>query len=92
LPQHHIKDPQARRTYAIDYLTDGWLEGGETIVTSTWTVPTALTGDQQINTGTRTSIRLAGGVAGVDYTVTNTVTLSSGEIDERSIFIRVRER
>jgi hypothetical protein len=38
------------------------------------------------------AVTLAGGIAGHVYRVTNRVTLSDGQIDERSMTVRVEER
>ena len=40
----------------------------------------------------RSSVRLNGGVAGRIYRLTNRVTLSDGQVDERSVTMRVEER
>lgn len=40
----------------------------------------------------RSSARLAGGIVGRLYRLTNRVTLSDGQMDERSVTIRVEER
>ena len=42
--------------------------------------------------GLRSSVRLGGGRIGRLYRITNRVTLSDGQVDERSIHIRVEER
>jgi hypothetical protein len=38
------------------------------------------------------TVTLAGGIAGHVYRVTNRVTMSDGQIDERSMTMRVEER
>ena len=38
------------------------------------------------------TVTLAGGVAGHVYRVTNRVTMSDGQIDERSVTVRAEER
>jgi len=87
------KDPSAELDYGFDWLTDGWLATGETVITSTWTVPAGLT---QITTGitggTITVVWIGGGTVGTDYTLVNRIVTSAGRTDERSIIIRVRNR
>jgi hypothetical protein len=89
-----IKDPGARLDYRIDWAAD-YLD--EQIVTaSVWTVepdaPGGLVVAAHAFVPLATSATLSGGVAGVTYRVTNRVTLSNGEIDERSLSVRVEER
>ena len=41
---------------------------------------------------TQVTVTLAGGIAGHVYRVTNRVTMNDGQIDERSMTMRVEER
>lgn len=84
------KDPDAKLPYTIDW--SDWLESAETISASTWTVPSGITKDSDTFGDTSTRIWLTGGTAGTKYTLTNTITVSSGKIDERSICIVAEER
>lgn len=85
-------DPQAKLDYAVDWSL--WLQTGETITTSTWTVPTGITQamPNPSNTSTVATIWLTGGTVGTHYTVTNHIVTSMGREDDRSLFIRVIER
>jgi hypothetical protein len=89
-----IKDPGARVDYAFDW-SDAY-PGGPVIVASGWTVVPAVADGVTVAAESRDLLRcaatLAGGVAGDVYRVTNRVTLSDGQIDERSIVLRVEER
>ncbi len=89
----HVKDPQARVDYAIDWT--GYLDGA-TIAASLWSVVPDEAGgiavDQESFDPGRAAARLSGGVAGRLYIVSNRVTLSDGSVDERSITLRVEER
>lgn len=89
----HIKDPQARIDHGIDW--SAYL-ATQSIVASLWTVSPSERGglaiEQSAFEAQRSSARLAGGVAGRLYRVTNRVTLSDGQVDERSIAFRVEER
>lgn len=87
-----IKDPSASLDYGFDWLVRAWLAAGETIVTSVWTVPAGLSMITSGLSGGKSVVWLAGGVVGVTYTVTNTITTSAGRTDERSIQIQVLER
>ena len=83
------KDPGAKLPYSIDWTL--WLEG-ETIVASTWSVPTGITKVSDSFTSKVTTIWLEGGTAGSDYQVVNHVTTSGNKQDERTIFVYVRNR
>lgn len=90
----YLKDPGSRVDYAIDwghaYLTD------QVLVASGWTVVPSEAEGLTIAASsfglTRAAVTLSGGVSGHAYSVTNRVTLSDGQIDERSITLRVEER
>jgi hypothetical protein len=89
-----IKDPAARLDYRIDWAADYLDE--QIITASVWTVEPQVQGGLVVAghafVPLATSVTLSGGVAGVTYRVTNRVTLSDGQIDERSLSIRVEER
>lgn len=79
------KAPGDELDYAVDWLANGTLETGETIVTSTWTVPTGLTRGESFgspkpatNTDTVATVWIGGGTLGYQYTVSNTITTSAG--------------
>lgn len=85
-------DPQAKLDYAVDW--SAWLQSGETINASTWTVPAGITQStpEPSNTATVATIWLTGGTIGQLYAVTNHITTSMGREDDRSLFLRVVER
>lgn len=89
MPQTFYKDPNAVLDYQIDW--SDWLSS-DTISTSTWTVPDGLTKDSDTKTTTTTTIWLSGGTAGADYTVINRIVTAGARTEERSIFIKVRQR
>lgn len=82
------KDPADTLDYQIDWSDFVALL---TISTSSWVVPSGITDVTDSHTSTAAIIRLSGGTAGTDYECVNQVTLSNGQISERSIKIRVRE-
>jgi len=86
----YLKDPEAVLDYGFDW--SDWLADGETISTSTWTVPTGITKDSDSKTDTVTTIWLSGGTAGKSYRVTNHIVTSAGRQDDRSLIIKVMER
>ena len=88
-----VKDPQARIDHAIDW--SSYL-AAQTLVASSWAVDPAEAGGLAVEESAfeaqRSSARLAGGLVGRIYRLTNHVTLSDGQMDERSVTIRVEER
>jgi hypothetical protein len=88
-----VKDPQARIDHAIDW--SAYL-AAQTLVASSWAVDPAEAGGLAVEESAfeaqRSSARLAGGLVGRIYRLTNHVTLSDGQMDERSVTIRVEER
>lgn len=89
----YLKDPQSRVDYAIDW--SPYLDG-QTIEISDWVVtPDEVGGVAAEESGfepTRTAARLAGGLIGHSYQVSNHVTFSDGTTDVRSITLRVEAR
>jgi len=83
------KDPSARLDYEIDW--SDWLNG-DTIATSTWLVPPGVTNINESHTAITATIRLSGGTHGIDYECLNHIITSSGQEDERSIIVQVRQQ
>lgn len=86
------KDPQETRLFTFD-----WADhlGVEEISTSTFTVEDGITHvtDNIVDGNQQTSILLSGGTEGVDYTITNTITIAdTGETLERSGVVAVRQQ
>ncbi len=90
----YLKDPQARIDYAIDWGTH-WLDG-QVIAQSEWSVlpdaPGGISIAAQSNDLQRAAATLTGGVPGAVYRITNRITLTDGQIEERSISLRVEQR
>lgn len=87
------KVPGENVTYSIDWLQQ--LLTGEDIATSEWAAsPQGLTLSQAGVYGTTATVRIAGGVAGITYVVTNTITKTPPAGDEipRSFLLHVRSR
>ena len=88
--QSFRKDPDSVLDYGIDWST--WLASGETISTSTWTVPTGITEDSDSKGDTSTLVWLSGGTAGETYMLANKIVTSDSRTVERTIEIIVEER
>jgi hypothetical protein len=98
-----IKDPDSTLTAGIWW--QDVIERGDTLASVSWEVPTGLTKvseginvDAMIDSGITypagqvAMVRISGGTADTNYTITCTVTTTAGDIDERSITAAVRER
>ena len=87
------KDPQAILDYSIDW-DDAYLQLGETISTSVWSVLPAgtLTIDSTASTASVATATVSAGTTGHIYRLTNRITTSNSRTEERSITIRVQER
>lgn len=85
-----LKDPDAQLPWIWDW--SDWLDAGETIVDSVFTVSAGLVVVSDTNSTTTATVILSGGTAGNVYSVANRITTSVGLIDERTITIRVTNR
>jgi len=85
------KDPDAVLDYTIDW-DDNVLVTGETISTSTWTVPTGITKDSDTKTNGTATITLSGGTAGEEYILTNKIVTSASRTYEKSIIVPVLQQ
>ena len=96
------KDPDAIRTYTLDWadggLNDGlvgdtgWLQG-DTIATSNWTAESTLTVVVDANTTTTTSAKVSGGVLGKTHKLTNRITTTNGsETEDRTIEVKIVQK
>jgi len=89
----YIKDPQSVLDYGFDW--SDWLDTGDTVSTSTWTVPAdspGITEDSDSKTDTTTTIWLSGGIVGVKYKITNHVVTADGRTVERSFYVKVESK
>jgi hypothetical protein len=86
----YSKDPGEKLKYTFDWVD--WLSSGETISTSSWTVPSGLTKVAEVNTTTTSTVTLDGGTLGTTYRCKLTITTNQGQIAVRSVDIRVEER
>ena len=82
------KSPASVYEYSVDWTTE---LGGDTIVTSVWSVDAGLTEDSESETTTSTTIFVSGGTAGTTYKLTNTIT-SALRTYEQSFFLKVQDQ
>ena len=92
------KDPEDADFRTFDWIALGFLEPGETIVTSNWNVPSGSGLTQPAaasNTTTTTTIWLGGGTLNTEdtmYRVKNTITTSAGRTRIKSWMVYVAEQ
>ena len=89
-----VKDPGTRIDFEIDWVAA--YPDGQAVVASVWTATPGEAGGVAIVGSAhdlmQATVTLADGIAGHVYRVTNRVTMSDGQIDERSVVVRVEER
>lgn len=89
-----VKDPDTRIDFEIDWGIA--YPDGQAVVASQWTVRPDEAGGLSVAASAhdlrQATATLTGGIAGHVYRLTNRVTLSDGQIDERSAAVRVEER
>ncbi len=86
-----VKDPDAVLDYSFDW-TD-WLAVGESI--STWSVTVSgVTKDAEDRVGAIITVWVSGGTAGpgVIATLVCAITTNQGRTDNRTIYLKIRER
>lgn len=83
------KDPDEILDFGIDWET---ALGEDTIVASTWDVPSGLMKESDTFDDTSTTIVLSGGVLGTSYNLTNYVTTAGGNYRERTVKLKMKEK
>lgn len=92
MPSNYVKDPSALLDYSWDW--SEWLaEVGATIGSATVTVPDGLTADGAPTvTDTVVTQRVTGGTVDAAYVMVCQITTNGGLIDERSIYLTIRNQ
>ena len=85
-----IKDPDATLDFVFDW--SDWLATGETIASQDVTVEDGLTKGSVTESSGQVTVRLSGGTVNTRYSVACKITTSSGQIDERTMSILVKNR
>ena len=83
------KDPDSTEDYAFNWVMD---LGGDTISSSTFSLPDGLTEVSTSNTESVTQIFVSGGACGQTYRITNRIQTSGGRTFDKTIRILIRER
>lgn len=86
------KDPDAILDYTLDW--SAWLDaaGGDTILTSAWTLPVGIASVGDTKSLTQTTIWLSGGTAGTGYAILNRITTVGGRTEDRTMQINALDR
>jgi hypothetical protein len=90
-----IKSPIERKRYTVDY--DEWLDVGETLATTTFTVSPSSADILQIDAyaiatdGRSVAIFISHGDSAVTYTVDVKATTNTGQVKEDTIIVAVRD-
>lgn len=89
-----VKDPDTRLDFEFDW--SAAYPDGQAVIDSDWTVAPDEVGGLTVAAAAfdlvRSTATLSGGIAGRVYRVANRVALSDGQVDERSMTVRVEER
>ena len=87
-----IKDPDAVLDYAVSWAA--WLaEVSDTLATSVWSVLTGTVEiDSDVSNTTVATVWLSGGAAGEKCTLLNRVTTAGGRTDDRTIYLKIKEK
>jgi hypothetical protein len=89
--------PDALRYFTNDWSDTYYISGGDTIVTSTWTVAAGLTNESSSHTTTSTTIWIEftespAPVIGQQYLVTNHIVTAGGIEDDETIIIVCKQQ
>lgn len=87
---HFGKDPAGIIDYTVRWTS--WLPSGDTISTSSWTVPAGIVKVSESNTTTDAVIFLASGTLGQIYEVTNRIVTAGGRQNDQTISILIEEK
>lgn len=82
----YLKTPSDVLDYMVDWST--WL-GTDTISTSSWTVPAAMSVSLSSHTTTTTTVFLSGGADGNTYLISNTINTTGGRTVTRSFQVSI---
>lgn len=86
-----LKDPQAVLDYIFDWTA--WLDDiSDALSTHVVTVPTGISLDSSSIVGKTVVAWLSGGVAGTTYKIQCKITTTGARTDERSIYVKVKDR
>lgn len=83
------KDPSEILDYSVDW--GQWL-GDDTILSSSWVLPSGIANNGDVYSSTTATIWLSGGTAGTTYSIQNLITTTTGRTTKRTFKINVVDR
>ncbi len=87
---HFTKDPDGIIDYTVRWTS--WLPSGDTISSSSWTVPPGIVKVSESNDTVDAVIFLASGTVGVIYPVTNRIVTAGSRQNDQTISILIEEK
>jgi hypothetical protein len=86
-----LKTFRKTATEYLDFTIDWtkWLPTGDTITSSSWTVPSGITNGMETNTTILASIWLSSGTLGTTYDLVNSIKTSLGRQADRTIAVQI---
>jgi len=81
----------ANLDYGFNWVAKGWLAVGETITSSSWSVPVTITKSAEQSVGGVTSAYFLCATTGV-HKLTNSITTSQGRSDSRTMTLICKQR
>ena len=88
-PNEYAQDAAEYLDYKVDW--SGWLAGGDTIVTSTFTADLGITLTNPSFAQTSATVWISGGVNGTSYNVVNSIVTAQGRKAERTLRIDIKK-
>lgn len=85
-----IKDPAAILDYGYDW--SEWLPEGDAIIASSWVADTGINVTANTFDASTTTVWLSGGAVMETYKVVNHITTTDGRQDERTIYVKMRNK
>lgn len=85
----YLKDQNAVLDYTVNWAT---FLGVDTIASDSWIVPVGITSASESNTTTTSTIWLSGGTLGTKYALTNRIVSAGGRTEDKTIYVKVKER
>ena len=86
----YIHDPESVLDYNVDWNT--WLQAGETISSSSVTVPSGITKNSDNNALGIQTAWMTGGTRGTRYALVFHITTSAGRQEDRTLTLSVQDK
>lgn len=84
-----FKDPDEVLDYEIDWTAR---LAGDTISTSTWTVPSGITKNSDTSAASTTTIWLSSGTIGTSYSILNRIVTANGRTMDQTVKLKIKSK